>query len=1264
MDISSPRTAPRPPVIAIKREAPSRPGELQSTYEDYDSSYDSGVESHRRRDMSNVTAKPSHPSDLGVQVNPARPIVKTVNFKQSDSDYSSHTKVLSASRSHALPSMESCDVEAPDVPQWPVWIAPTSNPVKSASTSSRNSKDSGYHSDRAEASMADIAIKNSHYRERAYNLSPRKPLQRFGSVSCKRTRERRKEKSEDCTDPNCTKCDLQADGAQRRRQSYIGARDSVVVVPAQSTRRPAVIVQQNPHMPAERYPPALGGLDQARYSEISKSNVSARKLEDHDKERERLRAEVRAERILKQEAQGRHGREHAERRLSREQEAKERELKNSKWKEKVGKEGESKRAERELRAHEGKDKAASKQKRQQNSSNDRMPPTPPMTDPTKEPQSLWTKRQKLSTDPIKEPQSLWTKRQKLFTDPIKEPQSPWTKRQKLFTDPIKEPQSPWTKRQKLFTDPIKEPQSPWTKRQKLSTAPPVPVTKADTGLGDPLGANTGPQSPKRMPVSVESPHSPASSFKIRECISKDLELKIYPQARSKFPMLLRETDSSLIDDRPLDVQRLQADISHYDVSTRLGSEISSSKSFPVKSPSSAGLSDDKIPGLERDSRDQGANRPAKLMKRPNDAKKLANASRPDRMGQTESPSFQLSTSAQTTESATRDGGHSVHEAMKGPAKELVLLSKPRKSDMPETSVAVDSSPISCLESSGDSSAGEAEEDEDYSFVEAAGESDEASEECEVNVKSALDTAMNVVKNLLLRELLDYALPDATDALEGSSSSRSGGAGSSASSSLSSSTSNSQTPQRRKRLRGNGRDPGNGDGDGDDSGDDDRPKKKSEKGSADRLPQRRLKCPFYQRQPEKYTKAACRGEGFADMAKLKDHIKRVHTQPLRCSRCWLEMKSEEAYSRHLQQEDICKKKAEPQEDRIRPQLLKRLDFKKAPYANARNVEEKWKMLFSVLFPSDTNIPSPCKSTLLTFHFFTLLMTTDEQQGMSPRLERALSEALEEELTRELAPIIEPIMTKIKGCIPAIIESCRQKLMSTSPSSGDETVFTPSATSSGIGSSDSEPGSSTKQARHRACPAASRCSGSSFEVVPTAKVLSNKAQGKRPQRPVASTSDVSINDRQEVSSPGSSTGYSMFYPDVPLSAHNLHGNTIGNSFDNSFTIEHETELYAFPGGFPSDSDPATESSSAVSVNTRGIVSEPYDFVDVLPQQNNPSLSGSQLPTWPLLGDGWDRGNITHGESGGEQQGGTIPQKLLPPQQWEVMMKDFDFSHLSNR
>jgi hypothetical protein len=294
--------------------------------------------------------------------------------------------------------------------------------------------------------------------------------------------------------------------------------------------------------------------------------------------------------------------------------------------------------------------------------------------------------------------------------------------------------------------------------------------------------------------------------------------------------------------------------------------------------------------------------------------------------------------------------------------ELVILPKVHTST-PKGPVAVGPVlPASCG-SSSESAVDMAQEQKYTSSVSSEDESEEALEECEVHVEGALSSAMNVVKNLLLRELLDYTFPDATDAVHRPGASTSGGTGSSASSSLASSSGrDSQTPQRSKRSRGDGRDPGDGDGDGDNSDDEHRPKKKGGRGVGDQFPQRRLKCPFYQRQPEKYTKAACRGTGFADMAKLKDHIKRVHTQPLRCPRCWLKMDSDDAYHEHLQQEIICQKGSEPQEDRIRPQLLKRLDFKKAPYSNARNVEEKWKMLFSVLFPSDSTIPSPCKSTL--------------------------------------------------------------------------------------------------------------------------------------------------------------------------------------------------------------------------------------------------------------------------------------------------------------
>jgi hypothetical protein len=302
------------------------------------------------------------------------------------------------------------------------------------------------------------------------------------------------------------------------------------------------------------------------------------------------------------------------------------------------------------------------------------------------------------------------------------------------------------------------------------------------------------------------------------------------------------------------------------------------------------------------------------------------------------------------------------QPMKYVTKELVLLPRLDATNAPPVRLSTSHDARSNAIKSNDSTSDVIEEENgSASSGNSADDSDETSEDCEVHIDDALNSAMNVVKNLLVRELLQNTLPDATDDSDGTHASSSGSGGSSTSQSLASSSVNSQTPPKGKRSRGGGRDPSDGDGDNSDN-DDDRPKKKGGQGLPDCLPRRRLKCPFYQQHPDKYNKAACRGLGFVDMAKLKDHIKRVHTQPLRCSRCWIEIESDEAYSRHLQQESICKKAPEPLEDRIRPQLLKRLDFKKAPYSNARNVEEKWRILFKVLFPSNGTIPSPCKYDL--------------------------------------------------------------------------------------------------------------------------------------------------------------------------------------------------------------------------------------------------------------------------------------------------------------
>lgn len=241
-------------------------------------------------------------------------------------------------------------------------------------------------------------------------------------------------------------------------------------------------------------------------------------------------------------------------------------------------------------------------------------------------------------------------------------------------------------------------------------------------------------------------------------------------------------------------------------------------------------------------------------------------------------------------------------------------------------------------------------------------SDELLEEDRAPAHTALNTAWGVVKRLLVQDLLGHALRGLDDGGEMCSTSTSSSHASSTEESVSlgrSSCTSSSRNGPRKRMRGSGGDPFDHDSDEDGSSDD-RPKKRNDKGSPVHPPRSRVKCPFYQRQPEKYCKAACRGEGFIDMAKLKDHIKRVHTQPLRCFRCWLEMKSEESFSEHLQEEVSCKKNPKPQDDRLHRRFVDdELDFKKPPYSKAKTIEEKWRLMYKLLFPDDAEIPSPCK-----------------------------------------------------------------------------------------------------------------------------------------------------------------------------------------------------------------------------------------------------------------------------------------------------------------
>ncbi|KAF2106188.1 hypothetical protein BDV96DRAFT_337079 [Lophiotrema nucula] len=166
-------------------------------------------------------------------------------------------------------------------------------------------------------------------------------------------------------------------------------------------------------------------------------------------------------------------------------------------------------------------------------------------------------------------------------------------------------------------------------------------------------------------------------------------------------------------------------------------------------------------------------------------------------------------------------------------------------------------------------------------------------------------------------------------------------------------------QIRKRERDGDKYP---DDDDDDSEDDDRRRNKKGKGPEGKGSHLGLRCPFYLRDPEKYSKiqACSNGKGFADMARLRHHLKRDHTQPLRCPRCREEMKSLQDCDDHLRQTVLCDNRPQPIDDRLTAVQWDAISSRRGSMRSLQTLEEKWKALYQMIFPGESRIPSPCES----------------------------------------------------------------------------------------------------------------------------------------------------------------------------------------------------------------------------------------------------------------------------------------------------------------
>ncbi|KAK3384138.1 hypothetical protein B0T24DRAFT_715896 [Lasiosphaeria ovina] len=121
-------------------------------------------------------------------------------------------------------------------------------------------------------------------------------------------------------------------------------------------------------------------------------------------------------------------------------------------------------------------------------------------------------------------------------------------------------------------------------------------------------------------------------------------------------------------------------------------------------------------------------------------------------------------------------------------------------------------------------------------------------------------------------------------------------------------------------------------------------------------QRRFACPFYQRNPRRHTgHRSCRGPGWANVYRIKEHIYRTHTLPIHCSRCGMIMKSDSQLWEHQRQAEGCQVRLVDLPEGINNEQEKQLRKKK----QRETEEDRWLEMYRIIFPDEDGdlIPSP-------------------------------------------------------------------------------------------------------------------------------------------------------------------------------------------------------------------------------------------------------------------------------------------------------------------
>lgn len=214
------------------------------------------------------------------------------------------------------------------------------------------------------------------------------------------------------------------------------------------------------------------------------------------------------------------------------------------------------------------------------------------------------------------------------------------------------------------------------------------------------------------------------------------------------------------------------------------------------------------------------------------------------------------------------------------------------------------------------------------------------------------------------------------------------------------------------------------------------------------------CPFNKHDPEKYcpntdtgTKfRSCIGPGFPSIARLKQHLKRTHSAPIQCQRCWITLPDLQTMARHANEETRCER-TDPQPEGIDQDRMRLI---------TSSWGATWSKIYEILFPG-APVPSPYYETpSLPQERSDAFPTTPASQGIAdfeaynrralPLLVEANLQAI---VDAEMAPLEGSLRTMlvdiVRRCQSTIAQNFQRMQESESHSSNSELAPAPDAIS---------------------------------------------------------------------------------------------------------------------------------------------------------------------------------------------------------------------------